>query len=490
MDSNFYNWQGTGEEKETKLLTLSEFRRELGIPLVLAKKMIVWGIVGAYTTVDGTIRITEGELLKTRELLKDPRKKIKLFARSLGPGFITGASDDDPSGIATYSAVGAKFGFSLLWMCLWTTPMMLAIQETCARIGVVANKGLAGVLQKHYSRKIVISVVALLIIANTVNIGADIGAMAASLRLLVDINFFLAAIIFTALIVVIEVFVPYCAYVKVLKWLTVFIFAYIATGIIVRPDWLVVVRETFTPELRFDDDYIFAVVAFLGTTITPYLFFWQTSEEVEENILANGNKVLTPYKRTQRIARMRTDVKAGMILSNLVAFFIVLTTASVLFKHGVTNIESAEQAAEALRPLAGEYAYLLFALGIIGTGLLAVPILAGAGAYALSEVMNWREGLGQKFSKARGFYIIIILSIIAGMALNFIGINPIVALYYTAFLNGVIAVPLLIVIMIVGNDPKIMGQETHPKWVKFFGWLAVVSMALAVFLSLGLNFVV
>jgi NRAMP (natural resistance-associated macrophage protein)-like metal ion transporter len=482
------NDQGVNGKGEKKLLTISEFRREIGLPLVFTKKLISWGLVGAYLATDGTLRIAEEEIHKTRELLKNPWKKLKLFARSLGPGFVTGASDDDPSGIATYSAVGAKFGFSLLWMCLWTTPMMLAIQETCARIGVVTNRGLAGVLQKHYSKNIVISVVALLIVANTVNIGADIGAMAAAFRLLVDVNFFLTAAIFTVLIVIIEVFVPYYAYVNVLKWLTIFVFAYIATGIIIHPDWSAIFRETFSPELRFDKDYIFAIVAFLGTTITPYLFFWQTSEEVEENKLEFGeNCQLTPYKQTQRIARMRTDVKTGMILSNLVALFIVLTTASVLFKHGITNVESAEQAAEALRPLAGEYAYLLFALGIIGTGLLAVPILAGAGAYALSEVMNWREGLGRKFSQARSFYVVIILSIIAGMALNFIGINPIVALYYTAFLNGVIAVPLLFVIMIVGNDAKIMGRETHPKWVKFFGWMTVASMTVAIILTFALS---
>ncbi len=475
---------GTGIE-DKKLLTVSEFRRELGIPLILARKLAVWGIVEAFVAVDGTLRFTGESIEQAEEILKNPWKKLKLFSRSLGPGLITGASDDDPSGIATYSAVGAKFGFALLWMTLWTTPLMLAIQEACARIGIVTNQGLSGVLQRHYKKNIVMVAVLLLIVANVANIGADIGAMAASLRLLIDVNFVAAAVVFAAVVVLLEIFVPYHSYVKVLKWLTIFILGYIVTGIIIHPDWFEVIRSTFRPEARLEKEFVFAIVAFLGTTITPYLFFWQTSEEVEENKLefGDGNIRLTPYKRSQRIARMRTDVKTGMILSNLVAFFIILTTASVLFKNGITDIESAEQAAEALRPLAGQYAYFLFAAGIIGTGLLAVPILAGSGAYALAELMNWEEGLEKPFSKAKAFYIIIALSVIFGLGLNFIGINPMIALYYAAFLNGAIAVPLMIVIMVVGNDKKIMGSETHPKWVSFFGWSGVVSMAAAVILT-------
>lgn len=477
------------DNKSPKLLTISEFRRELGIPLIFAKKLLVWGIVEGYVATDGTIRITADQFKKAEEILRHPWKRTALFAKSLGPGLITGASDDDPSGIATYSAVGAQFGFSLLWMTLWATPLMLAIQEACARIGVVTNRGLSGVLQKHYKKNVVMAAVILLIVANIANIGADIGAMAASLRLLVNINFILAAVLFTVLVVVLEIFVPYRHYVKFLKWLTIFILGYIVTGLIIHPDWLGVIRSTFRPEARLDKDFIFAIVAFLGTTITPYLFFWQTSEEVEENKLEFGESELklTPYKRSQRIARMRTDVKTGMILSNLVAFFIIVTTASVLFKNGITQIESSSQAAEALRPLAGNYAYLLFAAGIIGTGLLAVPILAGSGAYALVELLKWEEGLEKPFSKAKAFYIIIASSIIIGLGLNFIGINPMVALYYAAFLNGVIAVPLMAVIMVVGNDKKIMGSETHPKWVSFFGWLGVTSMAAAVALTFILS---
>ncbi len=469
-----------------KLLTMSEFRHEVGIPLLLARKLIVWGLVKAVQTTDGTIKITWGEVQETKEFLKNPWYRAKLYLRSLGPGLITGASDDDPSGIATYSSVGAQFGFSLLWMTLWTTPLMLAIQETCARIGIVTNKGLAGVLQDRYKKKVVMVAILLLIIANVANIGADLGAMAASLQLVVNINFTLAAVIFTIFVILVEILVPYSSYVRVLKWLTISVFAYIIAGFIIHPDWLFVIKKTFSPQISWNQDYLFAMVAFLGTTITPYLFFWQTSEEVEENDLEPGQQYKR-YKLNQRIGKMRTDVKAGMILSNLVAFFIIVTTASVLFQNGITNIGSAQEAAEALRPLAGNYATLLFAAGIIGVGLLAVPILAGSGAYALSELMDWDEGLGKKFSQARSFYLVIAISVLIGLGLNFIGINPMKALYYAAFLNGVIAVPLIAVIMIVGGDKNIMGKETNPGWVKFFGWAAVISMGVAVLATLILS---
>lgn len=471
---------------EKKLYNISEFRRELGIPLVLAKRLILWGVVEAVQTVDGTINITSGELAEAREILKNPWRRGLLYLRSLGPGLITGASDDDPSGIGTYSSVGAKFGLALVWMAAWLLPIMLAVQEACARIGIVTNKGLAGVLQRHYKKKVVASAVILLVIANIANIGADIGAMAASLKLLVNINYILAAALFSLIIIALEIFVPYRQYSKILKWLTITVFAYVATGIIIGPDWGHILREAIVPEVRFNKEFVFAMIAVFGTTITPYLFFWQTSEEVEE-VKEEKAEGLRPMKLNQRIARMRTDVKTGMILANLVFFFIIFTTAEVLFKNGITSIESAEQAALALKPLAGDNAFLLFASGIIGTGLLAVPILAGSGAYALAEIMNWKEGLGNKFSKAKAFYVVIAISIVFGMLLNLIGINPITALYYSAYLNGVISLPLLIIIMIVGNDPGIMGKETHPRWVKFFGWLAVAGMAAGIILTIILN---
>jgi len=321
------------------------------------------------------------------------------------------------------------------------------------------------------------SAVLLLMIANVVNIGADLGAMAASLKMVSGISYGVGAIFFAVAIILLEVFVKYHTYVKFLKWLTLSVFAYIVAGFMTHPNWSIVFKNSFIPQISFSKEYIFAMVAVFGTTITPYLFFWQASEEVEDGKMNHNG-----YKKNfvhSRVSNMRTDVNAGMILANIVFFFIVLTTANVLFANGITNIDSAQDAALALKPLAGEWAFLLFAIGIIGTGLLAVPILAGSGAYALSELMNWNNGLEEKFSKARGFYLVIIFSIFVGLAMNFLGINPIAALYWSAFLNGVIAFPLLAIIMKIGGDKKIMGSETNPLWVKIFGWLAVVVMALA-----------
>lgn len=468
------------------LVSLSELRRELGISLVMAKKLVLWGIVKGHRNKDGLIRISNSELDKAKEYFKNPVNKTKFFFKSLGPGLITGASDDDPSGIATYSSVGAQYGFGLIWMAAWILPLMIAVQEVCARIGVVTSKGLAGVMLKKYKKGWVATAVVLLIIANVINIGADLGAMAASLQLLVDIDYVVAAIIFAAVIIVIELYVPYRTYVKILKWLTLSVLAYVITGIMIKPDWSLVAMETIIPEIHLNSDYLFAMVAVLGTSITPYLFFWQTSEEVEEEHLEKEETgKVAPLK--QRIARMRTDVKTGMILANVVFFFIILTTATVLFQNGIHSIGSAEQAAEALRPFAGDQAYLLFALGIIGTGLLAVPILAGSGAYALSEVMKWKEGMDKGPKRAKAFYAVIALSILFGLLFNFLGINPIKALYYSAFINGIIAVPLLYIIMKVGDDEKIMGRETHPTWVRIFGWATVFIMATAVIVTLVLE---
>jgi NRAMP (natural resistance-associated macrophage protein)-like metal ion transporter len=473
------------EQKKEKLFTLSEIRQELGISLILARKLINWGMIEAVQTVDGTIRITEHELNEAREILKNPWKRAYLYLKSLGPGLITGAADDDPSGIGTYSSVGAALGYRIIWMALWLLPLMLAVQETCARIGVVTNRGLAGVLKKHYAKAIVAIIVLLLIIANIANIGADLGAMAASTKLIININFNILAIAYTIIIILIEILIPYHLYSKILKWLTLSLVAYIICGFIVHPEWWTIIKEAIIPDIVLKKEYIFAMVAVFGTTISPYLFFWQTSEEVEENIEA---KNLKPVSIKNRIANMRTDVKTGMVFANLAFFFIVVTTASVLFKNGINDIGSAEQAALALKPLAGDKAFLLFALGIVGTGLLAIPVLAGSGAYALSELMNWKEGLSNKFSKAKSFYLVITISILLGLAINFLGIPPIKALYYAAFLNGVIAIPLLFVIMVVGNDSRIMGDETHPRWVKFFGWVAVVFSFLAAITYLIMNF--
>jgi len=466
------------DQPKGKFITLSEFRRKVGIPLTWARRLALRGEIRAIRAMDGSIRIAESEAERIAEFVKHPWAKTSLFIKSLGPGLITGTSDDDPSGIGTYSSVGAQFGLSILWMAAWLLPIMLAIQEVCARIGIVTRKGLAGVLLQHYRRKVVMGIVLLLIIANVVNIGADLGAMAASLKMLTNCNFTLAAIFFAAVIVLCEIFIQYHLYVKFLKWLTLSVFAYIFTGLIIKPDWIPILAYSFVPRLTFSEEYIFAMIAVFGTSITPYLFFWQTSEEVEESKLIKMEWD-GPAIRS-RIRQMRTDVAFGMFLANVVFYFIVLTTAQVLFKNGITNIESAEQAALALKPLAGPYAYLLFACGIIGTGLLAIPVLAGSGAYALAELMDWEEGLENRFYQARPFYLVIALSVIVGLLLNFLQINPITALYYSAYLNGIIALPLLVVIMVVGNDAKIMGEETHPNWVEIAGWLAVAFMFLAV----------
>lgn len=478
--------KNTQIEAGTKFFTLSEFRRELGISLILAKKLIVWGEVEAVKAMDGTLRIAAPEVAIAKKFVGTPLNKARLFVKALGPGLITGASDDDPSGIGTYSSVGAAFGLSIIWMATWLLPMMTAIQEVCARIGVVTNKGLAGVLKTHYNRKIVVAAVALLIIANTINIGADLGAMAAAIGMFTNLDYYIIIALLAIGITLIEIFVQYHLYVRVLKFLTISVFAYVITGFLINPDWSLIFKNAIIPHFVFDQKYLFAIIAVFGTTITPYLFFWQASEEVEEN------KLLKNYRKSKkgiysRIAHMRTDVYTGMFLANIVFFFIVLTTAQVLFTNGITNVNSAQDAALALAPLAGKHAALLFTLGIIGTGLLAIPILAGSGAYAMTEVLEWKEGLEMKFLQAKGFYFIIALSIICGALINFIGINPIKALYYAAFVNGVIAVPLMYLIMKIGNDPRVMGDECHPAWVKFFGWTAVVAMTVAIVIMIVLQ---
>ncbi|HMN19667.1 MAG TPA: divalent metal cation transporter [Candidatus Moranbacteria bacterium] len=475
-----FSFLGSQNKKDPSLartLTLSEFRRELGIPLVLAKKLVVWGEVKAIKALDGTVHIAAEEARRVADLIANPRQKAKLFLRALGPGLITGASDDDPSGIGTYSAVGAKFGLGMLWLAIWLLPMMLAVQEACARIGIVTNKGLVGAMKKYYRRPLVVAVVVLLVVANIVNIGADLGAMAASLEMVSGISYATGAFLFALAIILVEVLVQYHIYVRILKWLTLSVGAYILAGLMLDINWTWVFQNAFIPSFKFNKEYIFALIAVFGTTITPYLFFWQASEEVEEGKLLGCKE--RRHIRANRIAKMRTDVNTGMILANVVFFFIIVTTAHALNGNGVTHIASAEEAASALRPVAGDHAFLLFALGIIGTGLLAIPILAGSSAYALAELMKWNGGLEEKFSHAKRFYSVIALSILIGLGLNFFQINPIAALYGSAFVNGIIAIPLLVVIMLVGDNVLLMGDERHPGWVRFFGWLSVVAMTLA-----------
>ncbi len=392
-------------------------------------------------------------------------KKLKKLLKILGPGFITGAADDDPSGIATYAQTGAQFGYSQLWTALFSFPFMTAVQEMCGRIGLVTGRGLAGVMRAHYPKPLLYIAVLLLFLANTINVGADLGAMAASGQLLIaGIPFAVWLIGITVITLLLEVFVSYPIYAKFLKYLTLSLFAYIIVAFVVNQDWLEIIKSTLIPTFSLDKAYIFNVVAILGTTISPYLFFWQADEEVEEEIEKGELKVLgrgKPHIARKDIKELRLDTVIGMFFSNLVMFFIIVTTASTLHVHNINNIQTAQQAAEALRPFAGQFAYLLFALGIIGTGLLAVPVLAGSASYAIAESLKWHAGLSKKFNQAHGFYIVIALSTILGILINFTPIQPFQMLYYTAIFNGICAPLLLVFIILIANNKKIMGKYVN-----------------------------
>ncbi len=410
-------------------------------------------------------------------------KKIRAWLKKLGPGFITGASDDDPSGIATYSQTGAQFGYSQLWTALFSFPFMTAIQEMCGRIGMVTGKGLARVIKENYSRPILYGSVAILCVANIINIGADLGAMAAAANLLVGFPFIVWLLIITTVTLILEVFVPYPTYAKFLKYLTLSLFAYVATVFIIKLDWGVIALSTIIPTFSFSQAYILNIVAILGTTISPYLFFWQSDEEVEEEIAAHkipeGGTKRRPSISMTEIRHMRVDTFVGMLFSNVIMFFIIVTVASTLGANGITTITTADQAAAALRPLAGELTFWLFAAGIIGTGLLAVPILAGSAAYALAETFNWRSGLSKRFNQARIFYLVIIIATLMGVLVNFTPIKPFQMLYYTAILNGICAPPLLVIIMLTGRNKKIMGKYTNSRLSNILGWIITVIMSLA-----------
>lgn len=409
-------------------------------------------------------------------------QKIKKLFHKIGPGFITGASDDDPSGIATYSQTGAIFGYQQLWTAVFSFPFMTIVQEMCGRIGLVTGKGLAGVIKHHYSKKVLYFAVFILLLANTINIGADLGAMAASAQLLFNIPFFVLLIGITAICLLLQIFIPYRTYANILKYFTFSLFAYIITAFIVKQDWLMIFKSTIIPELTFNKTYIFNLVAILGTTISPYLFFWQASEEVEEEVEAGRLKSMgagIPKFTKRDIRDLRVDTVVGMFFSNLVMFFIIMTTASTLGAHGIADIQSADQAAQALRPLAGEFAYLLFTAGIIGTGLLAVPVLAGSAAYAFSETFGWKEGLYRKFKQAHAFYGVIIVATLVGLLINFSSIPAFKMLYYTAMLNGICAPPLLILIMLISNNKKVMQNYTNGKVSNILGWSITVIMSIA-----------
>lgn len=415
-------------------------------------------------------------------------KLFKRVLKALGPGLVTGAADDDPSGIATYSQAGAGFGFGLLWAFPVMYPLLMAVQESCARIGAITGKGLAAVIKENYNKKLLYMSVGLVVVANTINIGSDLGAMAAATQLFVNIPLSAIVILYAILIVLLEIFITYGTYARILKWLAVALLAYPVTAFLIGQDWAEVFRNTFTltPLINFQTIYIF--VGMLGTTISPYLFFWNTSEIVEEEIVQkNISQIGEDPKATKRfLFNMQIDNFVGMTFASVTAWFIVIVCASTLYKSGGTEINTAADAARALEPLvqnfanAGFIAKLIFSVGIIGLGLLAVPILAASSSYAISEAMGWKEGLYRKFGDAKGFYGIIILATFAGLIINFLGINPIKALVFTAVFNGVAAVPLLIMIVKVGNNKKIMGEYKNGKVSNIFICLALGLMASAV----------
>ncbi len=471
-------------------LTLKEARRQFGIPVRKLAFLIRTGVLEA--VLEGERLVVEGENLAA--YLSQPRDVIRAhhvsYLKTLGPGLITGASDDDPSGIGTYSSVGSTYGLSLSWLAVYLLPMMIAVQETVARIGIVTQHGLARVIGRTYGKRVLYPIVALLLIANTVNIGADIGAMAASLQLLVPVSFLVIVVVLTLSMSALEILLPYHRYAPILKWLTVSLAAYIITGFIIRPDWFAVLRSLAVPRIQLNAAFLAAMVAVMGTTITPYLFFWQASEEVEEEQDKGEIGDFRVAAVKHELAEMRKDTYTGMALANVVFLFIIVTTAFVLHDHGITNVDSAQKAALALKPLAGNLASLLFTAGIFGVGLLAVPVLAGSSAYAVAELFSWHEGLSKRFDAAQGFYWVIIASMVLGMALNFIGINPIKALYYAAIVNGTIAPILMFFIFRIGRDEKVMGRFTSSRWVNIWGWVVTLLMggsaiALVVFALLG-----
>ncbi len=392
------------------------------------------------------------------------RQKVKKFLSILGPGFITGSSDDDPSGIATYSQTGALFGLTQLWTALYTTPFMTSVQEACGRIGMVTGKGLAGIIRRHYSKPLLYTAIGLLLFANTINIGADLGAMASSAQLVFGLPFSLWLIIMVIITLLLEVFVSYRVYSRVLKYLAFSLFSYVIVALILKQDWSKILQATFTPHFILSRDYIINLAALLGTTISPYLFFWQADEEVEEEIEKHKLVMMgrgVPKIRKHDIREMKLDTTIGILFSQTTTFFIIIAAASTLGAARIINVQTANQAAEALRPLAGNFTFLLFALGIVGTGLLAVPVLAGSASYAIAEAFGWKEGLYRKFKQAHGFYGVITIATLLGLLINFSPLKPFQILYYTAVLNGIFAPPLLAMIIIIGNNKQIMGNYTN-----------------------------
>lgn len=409
-------------------------------------------------------------------------RRAKAFWHTLGPGLTTGASDDDPSGIATYSQAGAGHGFGFLWLSVWTYPLMSTVQEMCARIGMVTGRGLAGNIRIHYSRRVLRIATLLLFSANAFNIGANLGAMAKGVQLLApDISFSLLVVGFALLSMFMQIFTPYEKYAKWLKWLALILLSYILSAILAHINWGDALHQTIFPSITFNSDNLLLICAILGTTISPYLFFWQTSQEVEEEIAAGKTTLHERRLATApaEIKRMRIDVWSGMLLSNLVMFFIIAACGGVLFPNGVTEITSAAQAAEALRPFAGPATYYLFAFGIIGTGLLSIPVLAGSSSYAIAESLRWKSGLHRNLRHAYAFYGIIILSLLIGLTLNFVGIDPIKALIYSAVANGIVSPLILFFIVRLSSNKHVMGRWVNRPFTTVIGWFTTIIMTTA-----------
>jgi NRAMP (natural resistance-associated macrophage protein)-like metal ion transporter len=415
-----------------------------------------------------------------REAPSRPRNRIVHFLRNLGPGIITGAADDDPSGISTYSVAGATTGLSMLWLALITTPMMAVVQGMCARIGMVSGVGLASVMRKRFPTWLAFCLAGLVIVANTFNIGADLAGMSASAHMVAGLPVLLWVIAFAIVLVLTEFFCSYELLSRVLKWLALALFAYVITAFLVRPDWGDILRHAVIPEFHRDGHWITTVVALLGTTISPYLFFWQSSMMVEEE-KDKGRKTVAQRRGATKdeIADAHADVNTGMIYSNLVMFFIIATTAVTLGAHGKHDIATAQDAAEALRPLAGNFAYLLFTLGMVGTGLLAIPVLAGSSAYVASEMMSFHTGLNEPPRRAPRFYAILAAGIIVGTILNILKLDPIKVLFWSAVINGVAAVPLVFAVVSIASNTKVMGKWKSSPLARFWGWLTFALMTLA-----------
>jgi Mn2+/Fe2+ NRAMP family transporter len=421
----------------------------------------------------------KAELIEQRPV---PPGNHASLLQSLGPGLITGAADDDPSGIATYSQVGAQLGLSMLWTMLFSFPLMAAIQEICARLGRITGAGIAENLRRHYPKPVLYGLVSLLCLANVFNLGADVTAMGAAAQLVFGGSVNAYALIFGLLSLLLQVYVPYKKYVCYLRWLTLVLFAYVATAFVVHVPWKMVVRATLIPSLSWTADYWMALVGVLGTTISPYLFFWQTSGEAEEVRVNPGERPLNkkPSQAFEQFRRIAIDTRVGMGFSNLVAFFIILTTAVTLHASGGgKGIQTSADAAKALQPLAGNLAFLLFALGVIGTGLLAVPVLAGSAAYAVAETFRWRASLESKLHEAPKFYIVLAAATIIGISLNFLGMDAIRALFWSAVINGVVAVPLMVMLMVMSANSTIIGKFPLPGYLHMIGWGATVAMFLA-----------